>query len=204
MTYNVFSGTLNPTHFHFQLASLLQRRRSPEANQTLHDIWPSPGWYTMYTFSMALVHWRNFARYKIHFASKSCVLLYWQRQCTALQQRTSAKLCGVVQGMELGNFRRRRHLYSPGRPSRWASAHILVVSVIGVFREQRKLLEIERLDYLSSAFTGKVYFRILGLGVTSCMTQSAACVRSVLWLLPQQKLTVQYSGTRISGKDVNV
>jgi len=25
------------------LLSLLQRRRSPEANQTLHDVWPSPG-----------------------------------------------------------------------------------------------------------------------------------------------------------------
>jgi len=25
------------------LASLLQRRRSPEANRTLHDLWPSPG-----------------------------------------------------------------------------------------------------------------------------------------------------------------
>ena len=33
---------------------------------------------------------------------------------------------GVVQGMELQNFRRRRHLYSAGLPSRWASAHILV------------------------------------------------------------------------------
>jgi len=31
----------------------------------------------------------------------------------------------VVQGMELRNFRRRRHLYSAGRPSRWISAHIL-------------------------------------------------------------------------------
>jgi len=35
--------------------------------------------------------------------------------------------CGVVRGMELRNFRRRRHLYSAGRPSRWASAHILVI-----------------------------------------------------------------------------
>jgi len=26
------------------LASLLQRRRSTEANQTLHDVWPSPAW----------------------------------------------------------------------------------------------------------------------------------------------------------------
>jgi len=84
MTYNVFSGTLNPTHFtslqHYPhsmanfgslaadigsvvwdtpanfngfhvLASLLQRRRSPEAIQTLHDVWPSPGlvvWYIIY------------------------------------------------------------------------------------------------------------------------------------------------------------
>jgi len=26
-----------------RMASLLQRRRSPEANQTLYDVWPSPG-----------------------------------------------------------------------------------------------------------------------------------------------------------------
>ena len=38
----------------------------------------------------------------------------------------SAKLCGMVEGMELRNFRRGRHLYSAWRPSRWASAHILV------------------------------------------------------------------------------
>jgi len=31
------------------LPSLLQRRRSPEANQTLHDVWPSPG-LVHYTF----------------------------------------------------------------------------------------------------------------------------------------------------------
>ena len=55
------------------LPSLLQRRRSPEANQTLQDVWLSPGWYIIYTFSGAL------ARCKIHFASKSCFLLYWQR-----------------------------------------------------------------------------------------------------------------------------
>jgi len=33
------------------LASLVQRRRSPEANQTLHDVWPPPGLlYYIYTF----------------------------------------------------------------------------------------------------------------------------------------------------------
>jgi len=37
-----FWGT--PAHFNgFRvLPSSLQRRRSPEANQTLHDVWPSP------------------------------------------------------------------------------------------------------------------------------------------------------------------
>ena len=46
----------------------------------------------------------NFTSCKIHFASKSCVLLYWQRYCTALEQLASAKPCGVVQGMGLRNF----------------------------------------------------------------------------------------------------
>jgi len=111
------------------LASLLQRRRSFEANQTLHDVWPSSGLVRCIHFRGFLPLWRNFTRCigLIHFASKSCLLLYWHRHCTALQQRASAKLCGVVQGMELRNFRRGRHLYSAGRPSRWASAHMLVL-----------------------------------------------------------------------------
>ena len=36
------------------LASLLQRCRSPEANQTLHDVCRLLDWYTIYTFSGAL------------------------------------------------------------------------------------------------------------------------------------------------------
>jgi len=88
------------------------------------------GCYTIYTFSGAVDPYGNFVRCKIHFTSKSCVFRYWQRYCTALHQRASAKLCGVVQGMELRNFRRDRHLYSAGRPSRWASAHILVMAAL--------------------------------------------------------------------------
>jgi len=76
---------------------------------------------TLYKAAVALL--QNFVQCKIHFTPKSFVLLYWQRYCTALQ---SAKLCGVVQEMELRKFRRRRHLYLAGRPSRWALAHILV------------------------------------------------------------------------------
>jgi len=99
------------------LATLLQRRHSPEANQTRQNLWPSPGVvHYIYIFG-AFAPWRNFATCKIHFASNSCVLIYWQRYCTALQQQASAKLCGMVQGMGLRNFRRRRHLYSFG----WAA-----------------------------------------------------------------------------------
>jgi len=106
------------------LALLLQPHRSLEANHTLHDIWPSPGLvHYIYIFRVSCP-WRNFCRSKIGFASKSC-LLYWQRYCTALQHRTSAKLCGVVQGMELRNFCRGRHQNSAGQLSDWASARIL-------------------------------------------------------------------------------
>jgi len=108
------------------LPSLPQQRRSLETNQTLHDIWPSPGLlHYIYIFGGSCPR-QNFAPVQIHFTSKSCFLVYWQRYCTSLQQRPSAKLCGVVQGMELRNFCRGCHLYSAGRPSRWASAHILV------------------------------------------------------------------------------
>jgi len=88
------------------LVSLLQRRRWSEANQTLRDVWPFPGLVHYIYIIWSTCPGRNFARCKIHFTSKSCVLLCWQRYCTALQQRALAKLCGVVHGMELQNFRR--------------------------------------------------------------------------------------------------
>ena len=50
--------------------------------------------------------------------------------CTALKQWASPTVCGVVQGMKLWNFCRGHHLYSPGRPSCWASTHILVCQVL--------------------------------------------------------------------------
>jgi len=43
-------------------------------------------------------------------------------------RHASAKLSSVVQGMELRNFRRGRHLYSAGRPSRWPSPTFLFSS----------------------------------------------------------------------------
>ena len=137
-------GKLRPTNgwdrfrslAHHILPSLLQRRRSSEANQTLHDVWPSLG-LVHYVYilggSCPLMEFclvqnsasaklcgvvkgmelRNFRRgCHLYSKRKTCILLYWQHYCTALQQRASAKLCRVVKGMELRNFRRGRHLYS--------------------------------------------------------------------------------------------
>jgi len=52
--------------------------------------------------------------------SNSCVFLYWQRYCSALQQRASAKLCGVEErvAITLGEFQ---------RVSLLGSVHILVI-----------------------------------------------------------------------------
>ena len=115
------------------MPSLLQRRRSTEVNQTLHGVWPSPG----------LVHYLHFrgllppngilpgAKFTLR-PSLAFSYTGMQRYCTALQQQASVKLCGVAwYKVELWNFRRGRHLYSAWRPSRWASAHILVVLKLG-------------------------------------------------------------------------
>ena len=88
------------------LASLLQRRRSTEVNLTVHNVWPFPALvYYMYAF-LAAPSWplTEFCQLQNYFASKSCILLYWQHYSTALEQRPSAKLCGVVLGMNYGTF----------------------------------------------------------------------------------------------------
>jgi len=89
----------------------------------------------LYIHFRGLLPGQNFAS-----TSKSCVLLY----CTALQQRASAKLCSVVQGMDLWNFRRGRHLYSAGQPSHWASAYILLLSESGNVAHKQQTRNIQK------------------------------------------------------------
>jgi len=134
LTAEIGSGVWGtPANFNWfrVLPSLLQRRRSPEASgqSNFARCLAMSCAGTLYIHFRGSCPWWNFPQCKIHFTSKSCFRLYLQRYCTAFQQRASAKLCGVgdvVQGMELWNFRRGRHLYSARRPSRWTSAHILV------------------------------------------------------------------------------
>jgi len=100
------------SHLGFVTAATSLNGGQPKFARCLAVSWTG----TLYIHFLGLI-----ARCKIRFASKSCVLIYWQRYFTALEQWASAKVCGVVQGMALRNFRRGRHQYSAGRPSRWAS-----------------------------------------------------------------------------------
>jgi len=101
-----------PTNFNgFRvLALLLQRRRSPEANQTLHDVSSSPALlHYVYIFggSCPLTEFR-------HVQNSLCVQVLRSPILAALLHGTpargSAKLCGVVRGIKLRNFNRGRHL----------------------------------------------------------------------------------------------
>jgi len=78
------------------LASLLQQRRSTEANQTLHDVWTSPArLHYIYIFG-GCCPVTEFCWVK----NSVCVLQVlrspnWQRYGVALEQWARAKLCGV-------------------------------------------------------------------------------------------------------------
>jgi len=118
-------GTLASFNGFHILASLLQRRRSPEANKTLHNLWPSPGLlHYIYIFggSCPLTEF-------CQLQNSVCVQVLRSPILAALWHSSSGRQpsCGMVQRMELRNFCRGRHLYSAGRPSRWALAHILVI-----------------------------------------------------------------------------
>jgi len=109
------------------LPFLLQRRRSPEANQTLHDVWLSPGLlHYIYIFWVLLPPDRILHGAK--FTLRPSLAFSYIGSVTARHSSSGRQPnYGVVQGMELPNFHRGCHLYSAGRPSRCASAHILVV-----------------------------------------------------------------------------
>jgi len=78
------------------LASLPHRRRSTEVNKILHDVWPSLGLVQyIYIFCGRVPH--NEILPGAKFTRRPRLPCY----CTTLEQWASAKLCGVVQRMEL-------------------------------------------------------------------------------------------------------
>jgi len=116
--WRAWGTSANFNWFHV-LPSLQQRRRSPEANQTLHDVWPSPG----------LLHY-------IYIFGDSCPLTEFcpMQNSLYVQVLRSPILAALLHGTPPASvsqalrcdIRRGRHLYSAGRPSLWASARILV------------------------------------------------------------------------------
>jgi len=116
----------------------VRRRRSPRPTTlcTMFDYLLR--WYTIYiyTFSRAIALWlTEFCQVQ----NSLYVKVLRSPILAALLHGTPAKLCGVVQEMELLKFRRGRHLYSAGRPSRWESAHILVNASIYGYRGLREM-----------------------------------------------------------------
>jgi len=87
-----------------------------EVNQTLHDVWRSPGlvlpdrlcpnqgpthimgWYSIYTF------WELLPPNGILPGAKLTLRpsLYWHRYCTTFEQWASVELCGMGQGNSAG------------------------------------------------------------------------------------------------------
>jgi len=133
LTAKIRSGVWEPQQFQrvSHLGFITERCRLITGGQPNYARCLAVSWAaTLCIYFPGLLPLMEFCRCKIHFTSKSCVLRYWRRYCTALQQPASAKLCGVVQQMELRNFRRGRQLYSAGRPPRFASAHTLVLYCI--------------------------------------------------------------------------
>jgi len=108
------------------LASLLQWRRSMEVNKTAGCLAVlCTGILYMQCILWGSCPLTEFCQLQnslcvqvLHSPTLACY-------CVALEQWPPAKLCGVVLGMELRNFHRGRHPNSAGRPSHWASAHIL-------------------------------------------------------------------------------
>jgi len=115
------------------LHSLLQRHRTLEANQTLHYVWPSPELvHYIYIFGGScplteICPVQDSLYVQVLRSPILATLLHALHSSSGRQPNFAA---WYIQRMELRNFRRGRHLYPAGRPSRWALAHILVMAAL--------------------------------------------------------------------------
>jgi len=104
------------------LASLLQLRRSTEANQTLHNVWPLPGLVDYIYIFGGCCSVTEFCQVQ----NSLCVVQVFRSPIGNVTARQSSS------GREpnFAALSTGRHLYSAGRPSRWALAHILVMAAL--------------------------------------------------------------------------
>ena len=89
-------------------------------------------WYNLYIqFWGLLPTTTEFCHVQHSHCGKSCVLLYWQRYCTTLEQYASAKLCGMLQGRELGSLGPR--VYAPPRIAHGSVAIMLNIGPHSIY-----------------------------------------------------------------------
>ena len=113
-------GKLRPTNRFWVLPCLLQRRSSPEANQTLHDVWSSPGLVHYIYISGGSCPLTEFCQVQnsLHVQILRSPLLHGTPAAGVSQTLRRGTRNGITDLSHIG-----RHLYSAGRPARWASAH---------------------------------------------------------------------------------
>jgi len=120
------SGT--PANFNGSrvLASLLQRRRSPEDSQTLR-------WYTVYTFLGALTEFR-------HVQNSLCVQVL--RYSTALQQRGQPNFSAWYKGWNYGTFAQCATIFG------WAAITLGISPYSSLFMVCQKLIGYQKMRKL--------------------------------------------------------
>jgi len=129
------------------LALLLQRRHSTEANQTLHNVWPLP-WLVDYIYIFGgCCSVTEFCQVQ----NSLCVLQVLRSPICSITARQSSS------GRE-PNFAALStgcHLYSAGRPSGWALAHILVDVCIVIGVADTETLKEQSVEGARMGYTGK-------------------------------------------------
>jgi len=133
------------------LASLLQRRGSLEANQTLHDVWLSPAllhYVHIFWGCCRVTEFRHVQFWLSVQVLRSPMLAYIGSITARHSIGVSQTLhCGTTNGVtELSH---RVPLYLAGRPSRWASAQILVdedFRGLHLFCIKRSLIKVTQTD----------------------------------------------------------
>jgi len=125
-------------------ASLVHRHCSAEVSRTLHDVWPSPGLVRHRYISGASCPPQNFARCKLHFASKCCFLLYWQHCCMHSSSVHQANFAAFSS-----------HLYLAGRAS-----HSQLIPLL-----QLACLLRTTWFYCTQEFTHTIYYTVLAIDV---------------------------------------
>jgi len=110
----------------FRVLASLQRRRSPEANQTLHGVWPSRGLlHYIYNFGGSCPdgispRTKFTLRPSLTFSYILAALMHGTPAAGVSQTLRRGTRNGIIELSQMSG----RHLYSAGRPSRWASAHM--------------------------------------------------------------------------------